>query len=366
VIDKKVILIHPPMYPISHEFYNLIAQKVNLVVYQVGEYPLNHTHWTNDFIRKEGTNYKLKIYSHGAVNFKKTINPSFIYDLIKEKPDIVVSIAFWMPSLYLSLIKNILKFKFIILTNMIEETEKNIGYSKETVRKLIASKVDCFISASNLTTQYLSEMYPSKNIVLSMQTMNVTRWRDDLDSLLDKKILLEKLNIPGNIKVMLGVGNYIHKKNWISVLKSMQNIDNVLFILIGSGEDKNIYIDMVKEFEIYDKVRIVGNKIGVDLLEYYKVSDFLIFPSFYDQFGFVVPEALTSGLPVICSINTGASSLILNGVNGLLVDPRENMIDAIKYTVKNLDDMQYNTEEHISKYTLENRADEFVNIFNSC
>ena len=102
----KILLVHPPMYPVNHKFYNLLAQKVELTVFQIGSHPEHHTEWTSENIRKDKCNYKLKIFSSGGVTFTKTINPKLIIALKKEKPTLVLTIAFWMPSLFLSLFKN--------------------------------------------------------------------------------------------------------------------------------------------------------------------------------------------------------------------------------------------------------------------
>ena len=64
----KVIVVHPPMYPVNHEFYNLLAQKIELIVYQIGEHPVHHTTWTSSIIRKDKVNYRLKIFGKGSVS----------------------------------------------------------------------------------------------------------------------------------------------------------------------------------------------------------------------------------------------------------------------------------------------------------
>lgn len=359
----KIIVLHPPMYPVNHEFYNLLGRYTDLIVYQFGEHPVHHTKWISVKIRQGKVYYKLKIFGKGAVSFTSLLNPSFVVGIVRERPDMVLSIAFWMPSFYVSVLKAFLSYKIIILTNMISATETHVSKSKQILRKFIGNQTDAFISASELTTEYLSLHFLKTEIYLSLQTINVKIWNENFNQLSNKNELVKKLNIPIGKKIMLGVGNYIEKKNWKSVLQVMQNIDQVFFLLIGSGEQENEYIKIIQELRIENKVSIIGRKEGRALLEYFKISDFLIFPSHYDQFGFVVPEAMCSGLPVICTTNAGASTLIKDGLNGCFINSVDDMAKAIKYTVLNLDDMKNNAYNTMLNHTLETRVEEFVSIF---
>tara|TARA_B110000902_G_C14259669_1_gene569315 strand:- start:781 stop:1884 length:1104 start_codon:yes stop_codon:yes gene_type:complete len=359
----KVVILHPPMYPVNHEFYNILGEKCELIVYQFGEHPVHHTQWTDKEIREDNINYKLKVYGKGAVSLVTQINPSFIIELIKEKPSLVLSIAFWIPSFYASLLKKIIGFKFVILTNTISATENDLSYSKNIFRKLIAWNTDVFIAASQLTKEYLTELYPKNEIIQSVQTINVKKWNKEISQLPNKNLLREELNLPQYKKILLGVGNFTDKKNWISVLKQLDEIDNVLFVLIGYGVQKVKYFDLIKKLNIEDKVKIIGKKEGASLKQYYKASDIFIFPSKHDQFGFVVPEALATGLPVICTEFAGASSLIEDEENGFVVNPDLDFNDEINLIIKDLNRYKKNASSTMNLITLENRVYEFMQVF---
>jgi glycosyltransferase involved in cell wall biosynthesis len=60
----------------------------------------------------------------------------------------------------------------------------------------------------------------------------------------------------------------------------------------------------------------------------YQTSDLLLFPSIEDGFAFVVAEALACGLPVVTTVNTGASDLVKSGVNGEVVPIRDARVLA--------------------------------------
>jgi glycosyltransferase involved in cell wall biosynthesis len=65
---------------------------------------------------------------------------------------------------------------------------------------------------------------------------------------------------------------------------------------------------------------ILGGSIPrAKLLDVYRQSDALIFPTLCDGFGLVVTEAFSCGLPVITTTAAGAADLVRSGENGLLV-----------------------------------------------
>ena len=58
--------------------------------------------------------------------------------------------------------------------------------------------------------------------------------------------------------------------------------------------------------------------------EVYGKSSVLVHPSLADGFGYVVAEAMASGVPVIVTSSTGASDLIVDGHNGYIVPPADS------------------------------------------
>ena len=51
-------------------------------------------------------------------------------------------------------------------------------------------------------------------------------------------------------------------------------------------------------------IRFIGPVYGEDKIKFIQTSDILIMPSYNENFGMVVAEALSNNIPVICGINT--------------------------------------------------------------
>ena len=85
---------------------------------------------------------------------------------------------------------------------------------------------------------------------------------------------------------------------------------------------------------------IVVNPVEVRSFGYgnvYAKSSVLVHPSLCDGFGYVVAEAMASGIPVITTKNTGAAQFVVDGENGYIVDPtdRSMLVDRLTYLAKN-------------------------------
>jgi glycosyltransferase involved in cell wall biosynthesis len=66
-------------------------------------------------------------------------------------------------------------------------------------------------------------------------------------------------------------------------------------------------------------VKISPTVPRAELFEHYRTADVLVFPTLCDGFGMVVTEAFAHGLPVITTNRAGASDLVRDKENGLIV-----------------------------------------------
>ena len=67
-------------------------------------------------------------------------------------------------------------------------------------------------------------------------------------------------------------------------------------------------------------IEYLGYLLPETVANRYKDADVFVFPSLCDGFGLAALEAMASGLPVICSANSGVADLIQDGVNGFVVE----------------------------------------------
>ena len=127
------------------------------------------------------------------------------------------------------------------------------------------------------------------------------------------------------------VGQVTFRKGIHHLLEAFSSINN-----------ENISLDIVGEippnsqlFERYKNkknIRFHGQVSHHEVKKILENVNIFIFTSLADTFGLAVLEALSCGLPVICSSNAGVSDLIIDGENGFVIKPDD--IVAIKEKIQ--------------------------------
>ena len=109
---------------------------------------------------------------------------------------------------------------------------------------------------------------------------------------------------------------------------TLSNIELTLIGPVTNGIEKFIRT-------YYPSVIIKGklsfNEVKVILPNY----DVMIFPSFFEGFGLVIPEAMACGLPVITTTATCGPDIISNGKDGFIIEPGSvnELKNAIEYFI---------------------------------
>ncbi|MBA4445800.1 glycosyltransferase family 4 protein [Cylindrospermopsis raciborskii CS-506_C] len=103
----------------------------------------------------------------------------------------------------------------------------------------------------------------------------------------------------------------------VSAWQKLQPQEARLKVFGAMGLPENLLINLPKSIEFFPTVP------RTELVKIYQVCDVLVFPTLCDGFGMVITEALAQGLPVITTNCAGASNLIQDGVNGLIIPPRD-------------------------------------------
>ena len=124
----------------------------------------------------------------------------------------------------------------------------------------------------------------------------------------------------GDVPRLLTVGRFTNQKGFDLAIKAAsilkQNDVDFKWFFIGSGEQEQEYRKLISEYDVEDRVIILGRKNNP--YPYIKKCDIYIQPSRHEAYGLVVHEARILNKPIICSRFAG-SEQIIDGRTGYIV-----------------------------------------------
>ena len=131
-------------------------------------------------------------------------------------------------------------------------------------------------------------------------------------------------------KVILSIGRlaaseqYKGTDNLIRAVAQLRGAHPDLhFVHIGSGDDLARLQNIAKELSSADCVHFVKRLSREELGACYSRADIFAMPSSGEGFGLVFLEAMAFGKPLVAASAGGALDVVQDGINGLLVEPRD-------------------------------------------
>jgi phosphatidylinositol alpha-1,6-mannosyltransferase len=94
-------------------------------------------------------------------------------------------------------------------------------------------------------------------------------------------------------------------------------------VVVGDGDDLSRLQKLVCDLNISDCVHFLRNLSREEIAACYSHADVFALPSIGEGFGFVFLEAMAFAKPIVAVAYGGTTDLVEDGVNGLLVPPRD-------------------------------------------
>ncbi len=173
------------------------------------------------------------------------------------------------------------------------------------------------IGVSKPFTEFVRKIQPQANCITIQNSYNGNIFNTN-----EPKLSRHDFNLRDEDFVVLSVGFFIKRKAHSDIIKAiaMLNSPNIKLILVGGGPLKNELILQAEELGIDKKLTIINHIHQRKLVDLYKISDVMVFPSLYEPFGLALVEAMACGLPVIATRTWGPLDIIKDRDTGLLVD----------------------------------------------
>ena len=219
----------------------------------------------------------------------------------------LINKKFWKKWIYYNLIaKKDLNFASAIHYTSEDERETCQAYLKLSSKSVVIPNGIDFAGLSNLTDKDgLRERYPilkGKRIILFLSRIN---WKKGLDLLVKAYGVLAK------------------EKNDLHLL------------IVGEGDSgyTGKIKKLIKRCGLEQRITFTGMLIGEDKLRAFALGSIFVLPSYSENFGMSVVEAMACGLPVIITSRVGIHKEVSSAGAGLVVEPDAAQLTAAMETL---------------------------------
>ena len=189
-------------------------------------------------------------------------------------------------------------------------------------------------TAVSVANEYEKEIFRNLN---KKSKIEIIRNGVNLETLVSKENFKEKYGI--NSRFILFVGRFSKSKgienliNALNIIKHEEVFSDVRLVIMGVdfGYEQKME-EMIKKFDLSEKIMVIKNPPRDDVISAYGKSEFLILPSQWELSPLVPLESFAFKKPVISTKSHGIPFTVQDNKNGILVEPENpsELAGAIK------------------------------------
>lgn len=190
-------------------------------------------------------------------------------------------------------------------------------------RKIYRNPRVRLVAVSHLIARQLKSFLGRADVVVIPNAVDAIRFNPET-RLARRQKSREAFRLKENEFVVLLIGNDWKKKGLDSLLRAASSLREIpLRLMVVGRDDQELYRSIIKALGL--KGAISFETSSADVVQFYSAADLYVGPSLEDGFNLPILEAMACGLPVIASIQTGASENIIDRENGLILnDPQDD------------------------------------------
>lgn len=154
-----------------------------------------------------------------------------------------------------------------------------------------------------------------------------TRYNETHYHVQNRAVAREKLGIPLDAAVFVTVGRLGWFKGWklmidaFDIVHRQKNMARLYFI--GDGEDESKIKNYIGEKALTDSVILVGRCRPDVTATYLNAADTFVMGSFHEGWSTALVEACACGVPCVLTDFSSAKEMVADGVNGYVIDGRD-------------------------------------------
>jgi len=169
----------------------------------------------------------------------------------------------------------------------------------------------------------------------------------------------------GRIEDGKGFEEFLMSASVLTKNKRFKSVgQRTFFLLAGDGPMKDKFVYLVQRNELKNFVLPGFMKVE----ELFAISNVFVFPSLLDGFGNLVLESMMSGVPAVVSSLSGASEIVDDGKDALIVNPRNfyklsEMIYNLLSDDRKREEISKNAFEKAKKFSIDEHRNKVFNFY---
>lgn len=185
-----------------------------------------------------------------------------------------------------------------------DRSGENINQQVYNIERTGMMEADRVIAVSNLTRNIVINKYgiPPERVVTVHNAVRFAAQEHEAEERgVDDKIV----TFLGRITYQKGPDYFVE-----AAAKVLKRVDNVRFVMAGSGDMLNHVIRRVAKLGIANRFHFTGFLRGAEVQKMFALSDVYVMPSVSEPFGISPLEAMKSNVPVIISKQSGVAEVL--------------------------------------------------------
>lgn len=198
----------------------------------------------------------------------------------------------------------------------------------------------------------------SEKLTTILNGININNFKCDrkINDTVNQIIAVGRLEKEKNHGMIIETYNILNKKK----------VNLPLLKIVGEGSKKNEYQKKIAEYNLDEKIKLLGARMDINNLLF--ESDIYLLPSIWEGLSISLIEAATTGIPIIASDVGSNSTIIENGVSGILMqnNTSEELAKSIMLYIEDYN-LRVNASKNVRKkaneFTIEKTAQEYIGLY---
>ena len=248
---------------------------------------------------------------------------------------------------------------------------KDVSLKAKYIKIVLSHLADCYVanSKAGFTNRNMRIKRHFRVIYNGIDFSRFSKLKCDVDKI-KREFHLERFNLIIGMVASLSV-NKDHETLIKAAPTVLKKYPNAAFLFIGDGENRSKLENLARAYGIFENVIFTGYRSDIDrIYPMLSICVLLTNTNILDGIPNTLLEAMANGIPVVASAGGGTLELVKNGLNGILVPPKDpyRTAEAINKLLSNFDLLKrvaQNGKQHVQKFfRLERYVGEYERNYN--